>query len=73
MNHIVGWKQGECSKFESSFKPFGDLRIWEVFSFNISPVGFENLKHFSFSIQEKIILELKMCLQLATLQGGHYS
>ena len=38
-NHIIGWKQGECSKFEISFEPFGDLRIWEVFSFNISSSG----------------------------------
>ena len=35
-NHIIGCKQGECFKFESSFEPFGDLRIWEVLSFNIS-------------------------------------
>ena len=38
-NHIIGCKQGECSRFESSFEPFGDLRIWEVFSFNISFSG----------------------------------
>ena len=38
-NHIIGCKQGECSRFESSFEPFGDLRIWEVFSFNISSSG----------------------------------
>ena len=51
------------------------LEIWEFEKFCPStyhPVGFENLKYFSFLIQEKIILEVKMCLQLATLQGGLY-
>ena len=38
-NHVVGWKQGECSKFEISFESFEDLRIWEIFSLNISSCG----------------------------------
>ena len=33
-------------------------------------VGFDNFRHFSFLIQEKILLEFKMRLQLARLQGG---
>ena len=33
-------------------------------------MGFDNFKHFSFSIQEKILLEFKIRLQLARLQGG---
>ena len=37
--HIVGWKQGECSKFEISFESFEDLRIWEILSLNISSCG----------------------------------
>ena len=36
-------------------------------------VGLDNLKHFSFLIQEKILSELNMCLWLAELQGGHYA
>ena len=53
-NHIIGCKQGECSKFESSFEPFGDLRSCPS-TYHL--VGFENFKHFSFLIQEKMILE----------------
>ena len=34
--HIVGWKQGECSKFEISFESFEDLRIWEILSLDKS-------------------------------------
>ena len=33
-------------------------------------VGPDNLKHFSFLIQEKILPELRVCLWLAKLQGG---
>ena len=69
-NHIIGCKQGEFSKFESSFEPFGDLRSCPS-TYHL--VGFENFKHFSFLIQEKILLEFKMRLQLARLQGGLYS
>ena len=36
-------------------------------------VGLDNLKHFSFLIQEKILSELNMCLWLAELQGGLYA
>ena len=64
MNHIVGCKQGECSKFGSSFE---NLRN---FSRTCHPLGFDNFKHFSFLIQEKILLEFKMHLQLARIQGG---
>ena len=39
MNHIVGCKQGECSKFEISFESFEDLRIWEILSSDISFCG----------------------------------
>ena len=52
------------------------LRIWEFEIFwhqTYHPVEFDNFKHFSFSIQEKILWEFKMCLQLARLQGGLYS
>ena len=38
-NHIVGWKQGECSKFEISFESFEDLRIWEILSLDKSSCG----------------------------------
>ena len=72
-NHIVRWKQGECSKFEISFESFEDLRIWEFEKFCSRTnhlMGFDNFKHFSFLIQEKILLEFKMRLQLARLQGG---
>ena len=37
------------------------------------PVGLDNLKHFSFLIQEKILPELRVCLWLAKLQGGLYA
>ena len=37
--HIVGWKQGECSKFEISFESFEDLRIWEILSSDKSSCG----------------------------------
>ena len=35
-NHIVGWKQGEWSKFEISFESFEDLRIWNFLASDIS-------------------------------------
>ena len=38
-SHIVGWKQGECSKFEISFESFEDLRIWEILSLEKSSCG----------------------------------
>ena len=38
-NHIVGWKQGECSKFEISFESFKDFRIWEIVSLEKSSCG----------------------------------
>ena len=38
-NHIVGWKQGECSKFEISFESFEDLRIWNFLASDISSSG----------------------------------
>ena len=37
--HIVGWKQGEFSKFEISFESFEDLRIWEILSSDKSSCG----------------------------------
>ena len=69
-NHIVGWKQEECSKFEISFESFEDLRIWEILPSDKSSCGVWQFRHFSFLIQEKILLEFKMCLQLERLQGG---
>ena len=70
MNHIVGCKQGECSKFGSSFESFCGFENLRNFSWTCHPVEFDNFKHFSFLIQEKILLEFKMRLQLARLQGG---
>ena len=45
MNHIVGCKQGECSKFEISFESFEDLRnfvlgqiiLWSLTILSIFP------------------------------------
>ena len=37
--HIVGWKQGECSKCEISFDSFKDLRIWNFLASDISSSG----------------------------------
>ena len=69
-NHIIGCKQGECSKFKNSFEAFGDWEFEKFCPSTYHPMGFENIKHFSFLIQEKILLEFKMCQQLARLQGG---
>ena len=38
-NHIIGWKQGDCSKFEISFESFEDLRIWGILSLDKSSCG----------------------------------
>ena len=48
-NHIFGWKQGECSKFEISFESFENLKFfgirhiiqWGLTILNIFPFQFE--------------------------------
>ena len=65
---------GENKESASSLKfLLSHLRIGEFEKFCPQTnhlVRFDNFKHFSFLIQEKILLEFRMRLQLARLQGG---
>ena len=67
---MLGTNKESAPSLEVLLSHFEDLRNWEIFPQTCHPVGFDNFKHFSFLIQEKILLEFKMRLQLARLQGG---
>ena len=66
---------GNKQKGVTSVREFFQF-IWEFKKLrhgDYLPIGLDNLKHFSFLIQEKILPELRVCLWLAKLQGGLYA
>ena len=68
---FIGRKQIEYSKINNIFQ-----LTWEFKRFCLErcqPMRLDNPDQFSFLIQEKILLELKVCLQSAKPQEGLYS